>query len=185
MKATYYDILGVSPSASFEIIHAAYRALMLKQRKHPDLGGDLEEAKRINEAYDVLKNEDRRAKYDEKIGKTPFWRFWQKAPDRPAERRRAVRTPADAVVSYCLNHDTRWQGARVKDYSIIGLRILSHEPIKKGESIVIACSNTASPVLHGIVRWVRMTCPSIFERIYEAGIEFDGPIHDIAQRIEV
>ncbi len=185
MKQTYYDILGVSPLASFEIIHAAYRALMLKERKHPDLGGNPEEAKKINEAYEVLKDEEKRAKYDEKINKTPIWHFWRKKAENPIERRRAKRTQTNATVSYCLNHDMNWHRARVKDYSIIGIRIISHEPIKKDQLVVIAFNNTASSVLRGIVRWARMTCPSIFERIYEAGIEFETPVHDIAQRINV
>jgi len=183
MKATYYDILGVSPAASHEIIHAAYRALMMKQRKHPDLGGDPDEAKTINEAYSVLKDADKRSRYDEKIGKVSIWRFWERTKPAPTERRRAVRTSVNATVSFCLNHDHCWNAARVKDYSVIGLRLLSHEPIKKGQTIVISCANTASQALHGTVRWVRMTCPSIFERVYEAGIEFDAPIHDIAQRL--
>ena len=78
MKTTYYDILGVTPAASTEIIHAAYRSLMLKHRKHPDLGGDTEEAKRINEAYSVLKDPSKREQYDNKVGKASLWRFWQK-----------------------------------------------------------------------------------------------------------
>jgi len=185
MKATYYDILGVSPAASTEIIHAAYRALMGKGRKHPDLGGDPEEAKTINEAYSVLKDSQRRARYNEKIGRPPIWRFWDKTKPESTERRRAVRTQISATVSFCMNHDTRWNAARVKDYSIIGLRLVSHEPLKKNESIVISCPNTAAHVVHGTIKWVRMYCPSIFERVYEAGIEFDSPVHDIAQRLSI
>lgn len=183
MKPTYYDILGVSPLASPEIIHAAYRALMLKS--HPDLGGDSEKAMQINEAYAVLKDEGKRARYNEKIGKVPIWRFWQKMQPQSTERRRAVRTPINATVAFCLNHDTCWNVARVKDYSIIGLRFVSHEPIKKNESIVISCANIATQVVHGRVKWVRMYCPSIFERVYEAGVEFDSPVPDIAQRLSI
>ena len=118
MKSTYYDVLGVSPAATPEIIHAAYRALMLKMRKHPDLGGDSEEAKRINEAYATLKDENRRAKYDAQLGKSPLWHFWKKGETQAVERRRVNRIPIDTTVSYCLNHDTKWSAARVKDYSI-------------------------------------------------------------------
>ncbi len=183
MKTTYYEILCVSPAASFDIIHAAYRALMLK--KHPDLGGDPEEAKSINEAYSVLKDADLRSRYDSKLGKPPLWKFWERPAPPSTERRRAVRTQVNATVSFCLNHDTRWSAARVRDYSVIGCRIISHEPIKKDESIVISCANTASQVVHGKVMWVRMYCPSIFERVYEAGVEFDSPIPDIAQRLSI
>lgn len=185
MKTTYYDILGVSPAASEDIIHAAYRALMLKGRKHPDLGGDPEEAKAIGEAYAVLKDADKRSRYDSKLGRPPVWKFWEKTKPQASERRRANRHPVNATVSFCLNHDTCWSVARVKDFSIIGLRLVSHEPIKKNESIVIACANTATQVVHGKVKWVRMYCPSIFERVYEAGIEFDAPVADIAQRLSI
>lgn len=64
---TYYDWLEVSPRASKEVIEKAYKALVIKY--HPDLQdnnkADAEEMlKKINEAYDVLSDKDKRAKYD-------------------------------------------------------------------------------------------------------------------------
>ena len=62
----YYDILGVSTDASPEDIKRAYRRLAKKY--HPDThSGDKtaeEKLKRINEAYDVLKDLAKRAEYD-------------------------------------------------------------------------------------------------------------------------
>lgn len=63
----YYDILHVSRDAPVEIIRGSYRTLMQKLRNHPDLGGDAEVAARINEAYAVLVDEERRATYDAQI----------------------------------------------------------------------------------------------------------------------
>lgn len=66
----YYEILEVSPRASYEVIKNAYRALALKY--HPDTNriDDKETAEekmeQINLAYEVLYNPIRRAKYDEK-----------------------------------------------------------------------------------------------------------------------
>ena len=60
----YYEILQVHPRASPEIIKKAYRTLMGEMRAHPDLGGDVERAKLINEAYRVLGDEDLRRAYD-------------------------------------------------------------------------------------------------------------------------
>ena len=62
----YYEILGVPRDASSEQMRKAY--LKLAHRYHPDkTGGDKaaeEKLKRINEAYDTLKNEEKRKQYD-------------------------------------------------------------------------------------------------------------------------
>ena len=60
----YYIILRVQPNASAETIKASYRKLMVTMKMHPDLGGDHEVAAQINEAYAVLKDTAKRAKYD-------------------------------------------------------------------------------------------------------------------------
>src|SRR5215213_4471723 len=65
-KRDYYDILGVTRAASEAEMKASYRKLAMKW--HPDRNpGDKDcEAhfKEINEAYDVLKDEQKRAAYD-------------------------------------------------------------------------------------------------------------------------
>lgn len=62
----FYSILGVSRTATQDEIKKAYRALALKY--HPDRNpGDKaaeEKFKEINEAYDVLKDEQKKAAYD-------------------------------------------------------------------------------------------------------------------------
>jgi len=58
----YYSILGVSKNASDTEIKKAYKAKSMKH--HPDRGGDEEEFKRINEAYQHLSNPQKRAEYD-------------------------------------------------------------------------------------------------------------------------
>ncbi|TCK66768.1 molecular chaperone DnaJ [Winogradskyella wandonensis] len=67
MKEDFYDILGVSKSASAAEIKKAYRKMALKY--HPDKNPDDKEAeekfKKAAEAYEVLGNEDKRAKYDQ------------------------------------------------------------------------------------------------------------------------
>ncbi len=59
----YYKILGVKKDASPEEIKKAY--YKLAQQYHPDKpGGDTEKFKKINEAYQVLSNPEKRAQYD-------------------------------------------------------------------------------------------------------------------------
>lgn len=65
--ANYYEILEVSENASIEVIDKAYRVLAKKY--HPDVyQGDKKQAeammKQLNEAYDVLSDESKRANYD-------------------------------------------------------------------------------------------------------------------------
>ena len=66
-KRDYYESLGVSKGASADEIKKAYRTLAKKY--HPDLnpGDKNAEAKfkEINEAYEVLSDQDKRAKYDQ------------------------------------------------------------------------------------------------------------------------
>ena len=44
----HYRALYVQPDAPPEVIKAAWRALMSARRVHPDLGGDHDEAVRLN-----------------------------------------------------------------------------------------------------------------------------------------
>ena len=62
----YYKALGVEPSASEAEIKTAYRRLARKY--HPDVSkeaGAEERFKAVNEAYEVLKDKDKRAQYDQ------------------------------------------------------------------------------------------------------------------------
>jgi molecular chaperone DnaJ len=63
-KRDYYEILGVSKSASAEEIKKAYRKLAMEH--HPDRhGGDDVQFKELGEAYEVLKDPQKRAAYDQ------------------------------------------------------------------------------------------------------------------------
>src|SRR5215831_12771184 len=63
-EVDYYEILQVHPRAAPEIVKKAYRTLMGEMGAHPDLGGDVERAKLINEAYRVLGDAELRQAYD-------------------------------------------------------------------------------------------------------------------------
>lgn len=66
-RRNYYRILQVQPDAPIEIIRTSYRALMRELKKHPDLGGDHWTASIINEAYETLRNNVKRAEYDREL----------------------------------------------------------------------------------------------------------------------
>tara|TARA_R110000851_G_scaffold18465_4_gene58103 strand:- start:4421 stop:5224 length:804 start_codon:yes stop_codon:yes gene_type:complete len=58
----YYDILGVSRSASPTDLKQAYKKASMKH--HPDRGGDAEKFKEVSEAYSTLKDPQKRQQYD-------------------------------------------------------------------------------------------------------------------------
>ena len=66
-KRDYYEVLGLQKGASADEIKKAYRKLA--KANHPDLHpGDKaaeERFKEINEAYEILSDDDKRAKYDQ------------------------------------------------------------------------------------------------------------------------
>lgn len=66
-KRDYYEVLGLERGASDEAIKKAYRQLAKKY--HPDLNPGDKDAearfKEINEAYEILSDPDKRARYDQ------------------------------------------------------------------------------------------------------------------------
>ena len=66
MAEDYYNILGVSRDASADELKKAYRKKAVKYHPDKNPGDTAAEAKfkEISEAYDVLKDEDKRAAYD-------------------------------------------------------------------------------------------------------------------------
>jgi curved DNA-binding protein len=80
----YYSILGVGKSATEKEIKSAFRKLA--REHHPDVNPDDPQAearfKEVNEAYEVLSDSEKRAKYD-RLGAD--WQHWQQAGGRPGD----------------------------------------------------------------------------------------------------
>lgn len=62
-KRDYYEVLGVKKDASADEIKKAFRRAAIEH--HPDRGGEEAKFKEINEAYEVLKDADKRKRYDQ------------------------------------------------------------------------------------------------------------------------
>jgi curved DNA-binding protein len=80
----YYKTLGVDKNATEKEIKSAFRKLARKH--HPDVNPDDPQAearfKEVNEAYEVLGDPEKRAKYD-RLGAD--WQNWRQAGGRPGD----------------------------------------------------------------------------------------------------
>lgn len=96
----YYAILQVEPDADREEIKKSHRRLILEW--HPDKRPDsptrsgTKMFQLINDAWDVLKEDDKRAEY------TKMWRIWQKEKLQPMERAELARKEGRSVVLIML-----------------------------------------------------------------------------------
>lgn len=59
----YYAVLGVRPNASFDEIRSAYR--LAARQAHPDLDGNAERFRKLQAAYEALRDPTARQRYDE------------------------------------------------------------------------------------------------------------------------
>ncbi|MDX2213310.1 MAG: J domain-containing protein [Oculatellaceae cyanobacterium bins.114] len=98
LASNYYQVLGLTPSASVQQIRRTYREL--SKLYHPDtteLPDAIATAKfqRLNEAYATLSSPEKRATYDLKIGYSRF-SVIQSLPDfnRPVSESRSYRSSA-------------------------------------------------------------------------------------------
>ena len=125
----YYEVLGVEFDASKEEIKKAYRDKM--KQYHPDIHDNLDsdyyeqKTKDINEAYDVLSNEEKRRRYDEerRRKKTSY--------GRRQYSRKTTNRDDNEYNEYETNRKSRHQA---KDNSFFDSIKKSYKEVKEDES---------------------------------------------------
>jgi curved DNA-binding protein CbpA len=90
MRLTYYQILNALPNDSLEVIRMGYKASAL--RWHPDRNNGRDtnaQMQKLNEAYAVLSNPERRAHYDQQLRiEQEEFRRWQAEQNNKRSKRR-------------------------------------------------------------------------------------------------
>lgn len=118
----HYNVLGIDKEASAEDVKKAY--LKLTRRYHPDITGDTSGHffKMIQEAYDVLRDDDKRKQYDSVEGKPSA----QYAADEPNQESSAPNDPN----SFHDVNEVKWDRVawRSKDFSSIEEKIITPRP---------------------------------------------------------
>ncbi len=169
---TYYDILGITPTVPQEIITVVYRAWMMTLKVHPDLGGDEDLAKRVNEAYEVLKDPERRYEYDVLLKR-------RLGPQGLSpEKRRAPRTTVVTPIAYCVLPESEWQKAETIDACIMGLGLHTSSELVVGSHVAIAFPGRTENAVEAIVRW-----SNVKGERWIGGIMFTAPVPDILFRL--
>jgi len=113
----YYQILGVSETASPDEIKKAYRSLANKH--HPDKGGDQARFKEISVAYDHLSDTQKKAEYDQQrmYGSGPEVRFGAEGFD-PFGHMFGQGFPQGSPFGDIFSHMHRQQVRRNRDLNI-------------------------------------------------------------------
>jgi curved DNA-binding protein CbpA len=153
-RRNYYRILQVQCDAPPEIIRASYRTIMRELKQHPDLGGDQWNACVINEAYETLSDNVKRAEYDRKyfnhyLKKILPEKRYQTSENLKSEnngkdchricRRLINRVKINETQLYYFARPQNVREAKILDLSTKGIRFNCSEKLPHGSTINIEC----------------------------------------------
>ncbi len=174
----YYAVLQVSMDASQQSVKRAWKTLLQKMGKHPDLGGSDEEAALINEAYTVLKDPLRRAAYDRLY---MAYVVTHDTPEQPTasklngqNRRRVKRINYVNEIYVQKPNSDASESAQTQDISLYGIRLRTKQKLKSNDMLQISFAQDPGFAIQGTVQWHRMIPQRFGDPIYEAGLEFKG-----------
>ena len=157
---TLYKELAVERNSSKAEIKKAYHKLVLKN--HPDKGGDAEKFRKIQTAYEVLSDDDKRSKYDrfgmdgiredagQQDGSDIFDIFFGGARRRNGPTRR--RKGKDTIYTLKVTLNDLYNGKKQK--------IAIHRKVIVGEAETCKHCNGS-----GIIRQRRVFAPGMFQEI--------------------
>lgn len=159
MFKDYYKILGIHRQASVQEIKSAYRAMSMKW--HPDKNPNVDVTsvmQDINEAYAILKNEEKRKRYD-----IEYYNFFEKFAQDCSERFTSTSSSAE---TYAYNYDVqdetlrediaaaRQYAKKMVDEFLKSFKEASHNAVKgawEGASIYIIGAIIAS-IIFALIR---------------------------------
>lgn len=157
MSKDYYKILGVSRNASRDEIKKAYRELA--HQYHPDKkGGDEKKFKEINEAYQVLSDEQKRQQYDQ-FGTT--FEGFQGGPGWGWNFSGGKVNWEDILSSFGQSYGGRGYRINLEDlFSDIFGDIFSgaswHKTRSRGKNVVVDMEINLEDILKGIEKEIRL-----------------------------
>ena len=173
----YYQILQISHHADPAIVKAAYYAHLHVLKKHPDLGGSEEEAKVLNEAYEILSDEQKRKEYDKKLLSNVIPLFSSVAkkenPFTPSkEQRIAVRVAFQQAFQFRQYPKGIWFDSQFRDISAKGACFRSIGKFREGDLVEFEMSKEPHVWAVAKVKWARLLPQRFGSPLHEGGVEF-------------
>ena len=104
----YYEILKVPDFSSYEIIKQNYKNLMLES--HPDKGGDTDKFELIREAYELMKDDNKKKEYDNKL------MYYQEMYERAEEIN--LKNDEDNFVCFQCEKNNKIEKKSIKDKNV-------------------------------------------------------------------
>ncbi len=151
-RRDHYRLLHVQADAPTEVIRGAYRALIAVH--HPDVGGDHATALRLNDAFAVLSDTDRRARYDA-------------ARTTPCDRRSVLRGASADWARLYVDGDLAPIDVRLRDRSRGGFCVYSGRALAPARRVRLV--GRAFDVAGAVVNCLR------FDRVYTVHVRRTTP----------